>query len=99
MTSQTSTAEQGGGTQEVTVRVEGGYSPSTVRVRAGRPVRLTFDRQETSGCSAVVQIPELGIRTQLPAFEATTVEFTPERPGTYEFACGMNMLSGRIVAD
>ena len=34
------------GTQEVTVTVEGGYSPSVVRVKKGRPVRLVFDRKE-----------------------------------------------------
>ena len=85
--------------QEATVTVKGGYSPSTVRVKAGQPVRLNFDRQEQSGCSGELQIPEFGIRTELPAFETTAVEFTPERPGTYEFACGMNMLRGQIVAE
>ena len=34
--------------------VRGGYSPSVVRVRAGQPVRLRFDRQDNSGCTARV---------------------------------------------
>lgn len=25
------------------------------------------------------------------------VEFTPERPGEYEFTCGMGMLRGKVV--
>jgi plastocyanin domain-containing protein len=84
--------------QEVVVRVEGGYTPDSVRVKAARPVRLTFDRQEASGCSDVVTIPEFGIRLALPPFQTTTVEFTPAERGTYSFACGMGMLRGEIVA-
>jgi plastocyanin domain-containing protein len=40
-----------GGVQEVKIRVQGGYEPAHVRVRRGDPVRLVFDRQESSGCS------------------------------------------------
>ena len=88
-----------GGRQEVTVVVQGGYSPAHVRVRAGAPVRLLFDRQETSGCSEEVVIPDFGIRRFLPANQQTPVEFTPERAGSYEFTCGMGMLRGRITVD
>jgi plastocyanin domain-containing protein len=88
-----------GGRQEVTVVVQGGYSPAHVRVKAGAPVRLVFDRQETSGCSEEVVIPDFGIRRFLPAHDKTTVEFTPERPGSHEFTCGMGMLRGRITVD
>lgn len=92
-------AEGAGGVQEVTIRVQGGYSPSSVRVRRGAPVRLVFDRQETSGCSEEVVLGDFGIRRFLPAHERTAVEFTPERAGTYEFTCGMSMLRGRVVVE
>ena len=85
--------------QEVTIRVQGGYSPSSVRVRRGAPVRLVFDRQETNGCSEEVVLGDFGIRRFLPAHERTAVEFTPERAGTYEFTCGMSMLRGRVVVE
>jgi plastocyanin domain-containing protein len=92
-------AAAAGGAQEVTIRVQGGYEPSEVRVQAGKPVRLVFDRQETSGCSEEVVLPDFGIRRFLPAFQKTVVELTPERPGSYEFTCGMSMLRGRLVAE
>lgn len=92
-------ADAAGGVQEVTIRVQGGYSPSSVRVRRGAPVRLVFDRQETSGCSEEVVLGDFGIRRFLPAHERTAVEFTPERAGTYEFTCGMSMLRGRVVVE
>jgi plastocyanin domain-containing protein len=85
-----------GGLQEVRIRVAGGYDPAHVRVRRG-PVRLVFDRQETSGCSEEVVLPELGIRRYLPANEETVIEFTPERAGRYEFTCGMSMLRGSVT--
>jgi plastocyanin domain-containing protein len=87
------------GVQEATVTVRGGYSPSTVRARAGRPLRLTFDRQEDAGCSEEVVFADFGLRRYLPANQRTTVEVTPAAPGTYEFTCGMGMLRGRLVAE
>lgn len=88
-----------GGVQEVQIAVKGGYAPATIRLRAGQPARLVFDRQETNSCSEEVVLGDFGIRRFLPAFEETVIEFTPERAGTYEFTCGMGMLRGRIVVE
>lgn len=88
-----------GGAQEVTVAVHGGYTPSTIRVKAGAPVRLLFDRQETSSCSEEVVFADFGVRTYLPAHETTAVTVTPAKPGVYEFTCGMSMLRGKLVAE
>jgi plastocyanin domain-containing protein len=87
------------GRQDVTVTVRGGYQPATIRVKAGRPVRLTFDRQETSGCSEEIVFPDFNVRKFLPAYQRTVVELTPPKAGTYEFMCGMSMLHGRLVAE
>ncbi len=92
-------AASAAGPQRVDILVRGGYTPSTVRVAAGRPVELTFDRQETSSCSEEVVFPDFGIRKFLPANEKTTLTFTPAKPGTYEFTCGMSMLHGRVIAE
>ena len=89
----------GGGVQEIAVAVRGGYDPAVIRVAAGAPVRLVFDRQETSGCSEEVVFGDFGIRRFLPAHERTTIELPPPAPGSYEFTCGMGMLRGRLVAE
>lgn len=95
---QAATAEVGtGGVQEVTITVHGGYSPAEVRLQKDVPVRLVFDRQETSSCSEEVVLPDFGIRQFLPAFQKTTVELRPDRAGSFEFTCGMSMLRGRLV--
>jgi len=92
-------APSAGGVQEVAVVVRGGYDPAAIRVKAGRPVRLLFDRQETSGCSEEVVFGDFGVRKFLPAHKQTAVELTPPTPGTYEFTCGMGMSRGKIVAE
>ena len=94
------TAGAGGmGVQEVRVTVKGGYTPDTIVVQAGKPVRLQFYRDETADCSERVVFERFGIDQQLPAFQTTTVEFTPEQPGEYPFRCGMSMLKGLLVVE
>jgi plastocyanin domain-containing protein len=88
----------GAGPQRVRIEVKGGYTPAVVRVRAGEPVRLEFYRDETSGCTEEVVLPDFGIRTFLPPHRTTPVSFTPA-PGSYEFTCGMGMVRGTIIAD
>jgi len=90
------TTAEPGGVVDVLVRVEGGYTPSTVEVPAGSRVRLTLDRREDNPCSDEIVIPDFGIRTALPAHARTSLEFTAT-PGRHEFSCGMGMLHGAII--
>lgn len=85
--------------QRVTITVDGGYSPNTVRVKAGQPVQLVFDRKDTSSCSEEVVLPDFGVRRFLPTGKETVIEVTPAKPGRYEFMCGMSMLRGSLVAE
>jgi plastocyanin domain-containing protein len=85
------------GAQSVPVTVAGGYHVDDIRVAAGTPVRLLFDRRETAPCSAEVVLPDFGMKRYLPVDRTTAVEFTPTTPGTFEFTCGMRMLRGRIT--
>jgi plastocyanin domain-containing protein len=86
-----------GGVVDLTVRVEGGYSPAEIEVPAGSRIRLTFDRREDNPCSDELVIPDFGIRRDLPAFKKTVIELTAT-PGRHEFKCGMGMLHGAIIA-
>ncbi|HEX4980647.1 MAG TPA: heavy metal translocating P-type ATPase [Ilumatobacteraceae bacterium] len=87
------------GVQEVRVVVRGGYSPDVVRARTGVPLRIVFDRQEDGDCSSRVVFADLALSRFLAPFAPTTVEFTPTRPGSYGFACGMNMIHGTVQVD
>lgn len=81
------------------VRVRGGYSPDVVRVRAGKPIRIAFVREETASCSERVVFPAFGRSTMLPYGERVLVELPPTPPGTYEFTCAMKLLRGTLVVE
>jgi plastocyanin domain-containing protein len=87
------------GLQEVRVTVKGGYSPDVIVVKKDMPVRLNFYRDETSSRSEQVVFGDFGIARELPAFKTTTVEFTPDKTGEFIFACGMNMLRGKLIVE
>ena len=87
------------GPAEITITVNGGYSPQQTRVKAGAPLRLVFDRKDTGSCSDEVVFPDFGIRRFLPTGSRTAIEIVPPNPGRYEFTCGMGMHRGVIVAE
>ncbi len=86
-----------GGVQEVAIMVKGGYSPDVIEVERGKPVQLSFYRDEENSCSEEVLFPDFSIRRELPAFKTTLVELLPDQPGRFEFTCGMGMLRGSLV--
>lgn len=89
--------ENVGATQSITVTVKGGYSPNTIEAILGVPLNIIFDRQESGSCTEQVVISSFGIIADLPAYKRTGVTFTPNREGTFDFACGMNMVHGKLI--
>ena len=74
-----------------------GFEPSAVAVKRGQPVRLAFTRKNDNNCGSEVVFEKLNIRKSLPAGKTVVVEFTPGEAGEVAFACGMNMLRGKVV--
>jgi plastocyanin domain-containing protein len=87
------------GYQEAMVLVKGGYTPDVIVVQHGKPVRLTFRREETSACSEMVVFSEFGKSAKLPTGQSVPVEFVPEQAGEYEFTCQMGMLRGKLIVE
>ena len=85
--------------QEIKVTVKGEYSPDRIVVKKGRPVRLLFYREDDSECSAQVVIPDLNVKQDLALKKDTTVTFVPEKEGEFTFACGMDMMKGKLVVE
>ncbi|MBC7463575.1 MAG: heavy metal translocating P-type ATPase [Actinobacteria bacterium] len=86
-----------GGAQSIEILVKGGYSPATIEATVGIPLVITFDRQESGSCTEKVIFSEQGIMAELPAFKRTEVAFIPKSVGSFDFACGMNMVHGTLV--
>ena len=87
------------GVQEVAVRVQAGFHPSTIRVRAGRPVRLVFVRVDDDPCLARVFLSEPPLTRRLAPFAATVVTFTPHRVGDHLFTCEEGRFRGYLIVE
>ena len=84
--------------QAVTIIInENGYQPSSLRLERGVPTRLTFIRRVEGTCATEVVFPDYGIRRELPLNKAVVVSFTPKKAGEFSFACGMNMVRGKLI--
>jgi plastocyanin domain-containing protein len=91
--------ETSGGYQEAMILVKGGYTPDTVIVRRGRPVRLNFRREETATCSDKVIFADFQKSADLPTGQTVPIEFLPKEPGEFAFACPMGMFRGRLIVE
>jgi plastocyanin domain-containing protein len=87
------------GYQEAMVLVKGGYTPDVIVVERGKPVRLTFQREESSSCSELVQFPDFGKSAHLPEGQRVPIEFMPDKTGEFEFQCQMGMLRGKLIVE
>jgi len=95
----TRAAAVSGGYQEAMILVKGGYTPDVIVVEHGKPVRLNFRREETAACSEMVLFPDFDKSARLPTGETVPVEFLPDKPGEYGFACQMGMLRGKLIVE
>ena len=92
-------AEMSGGYQEAMILVKGGYTPDTIIVSRGKPVRLNFRREETASCSDKVVFEHFGKSAELPTGELVAVEIMPKEAGEFAFACPMGMFRGRLIVE
>lgn len=83
------------GIQEVKLEVlPGGYSPIEFTVRQGMPVKLTLETDGVYSCATSFVFREYDIFTNLKPTDRQTFEFTPEKTGSFTFACSMGMFAG-----
>ncbi len=89
-------AESSAKTIKVTVSGKG-FTPEQVSVKKGHLVKLAFYRADADNCGSEVVFPKLNIKRALPVGKTVTVSFTPTGSGEIAFACGMNMMRGKVV--
>lgn len=83
---------------DATIHVGGEFSPASISVPQGKPIRLAFHRTNDPSCGDEVHFPDLGIRQKIPANATTIVELPPQQEArTLQFTCGMNMMKGQVV--
>jgi plastocyanin domain-containing protein len=97
--SQTRISADSRGIQEVAITVKGGYNPDIIVVKAGRPLRMHFTRQENSSCTEMVLFPDFNKNAKLPEGQEVVIELTPDKPGEYGFQCQMGMIRGKLIVE
>lgn len=83
-----------------TVRIEiaaNGYTPKTIGVRKGQTVKLEFFRKDGDNCGEKLVFPAMNIERDIPVGKPVVVEVTPDKAGELKFACGMDMLRGKLI--
>ncbi|MGM9883466.1 MAG: cupredoxin domain-containing protein [Limosilactobacillus reuteri] len=85
-------------TKKVVVNAENhGYKPETVTFKQGKLAQLEFIPSDNMGCMNEVVFKELGIDEKLDGKKEVTVDIPTDKPGTYNYACGMDMFHGKVV--
>ena len=85
------------GVQQVVIEAQNnGYSPRYIKVKAGVPVELTVQTNDTYTCASWFSLKAFNIKMQLGPKDSQTVTFTPAEKGRYQFSCAMGMYTGTL---
>jgi len=88
------------GESEFVIIVENGtYTPSRIKLPAGKELDLIFLRKDQSPCSETLLIPNLQISELLPFNKSKAVHLPALVIGEYDFHCQMQMYRGHITVE
>ncbi len=69
------------------------YNPQEIVVQKGIPVKITGDLKRLTGCFRSLRIDDFDVSKTFTERD-NTVTFTPDKTGTFKFACAMGMGRG-----
>jgi len=75
---------------------DGHYVVTPGEVTKGVPVKMVVDLETVKGCARTVVIAAFGVKKKVTQ-DDSTIEFTPDKSGTIEIACGMDMVQGSFT--
>lgn len=76
---------------------ENGFTPQEISFKQGQPLKLAFYRADAKNCGGEIVFKDLNIRKNLPVGEIVLIDMPTDKAGEISFACGMNMMKGKIV--
>jgi plastocyanin domain-containing protein len=86
--------------QNISLQVtKSGFEPSEIKVKPGSHVVLNVTRTTDETCATSIQVKEKKIKKELPLNKVVMVDVGTLTKGQINFACGMDMISGHIVAE
>ena len=85
-------------TKKVVVNADNhGYKPDTVTFKVDKPAQLKFIPSDNMGCMNEVVSRDLNFDEKLDGKKDVTIDIPTDKPGTYNYACGMDMFHGKVV--
>jgi plastocyanin domain-containing protein len=76
-----------------------GFEPALTVIPRGHAVTLVVTRKTDQTCAKDIVIPKLSERRELPLNRAVRIEIPAQADAdTLNYACGMNMVAGAVVA-
>lgn len=88
-----------GGVRKVPIEVVAeGYAPDRIPGKPGEKLNLVFTRRVDGHCYEELKTPD-GKTIALPKGQPVEVPVTVPQDGEVKFACGMDMLTGVVVAE
>ena len=92
------TSSNGAGARRVDIQLtEKGFEPAEIAVKAGQPVTLVVTRKTDNTCAKEIVVASMNVRRELPLNRPVEVTFTPDRAGEVRYACGMDMIGGKVI--
>lgn len=76
-----------------------GFTPSEIKITKNSYKQLAFVRLDAENCAEEVVFKSLSITKKLPLGEVVLVDLPKDFSGELEFACGMNMYKGKVIAE
>ena len=84
--------------KKVAVNAENhGYKPDTINFKVGKPAQVKFMASDNMGCMNEIVFKQLNVDEKLDGKPAVTVDIPTDKPGEYDFACGMDMFHGKVI--
>lgn len=74
-----------------------GFIPNEISFKQGEPLKLAFYRSDAENCGSEVVFQNLNITKKLPVGKVVLINIPTDGNGEFAFACGMNMMKGKIV--
>lgn len=74
-----------------------GFTPSEISYKQGEPLKLAFYRSDSENCGSEVVFKDLHITKKLPVGAVVLIDIPTDTSGEFSFACGMNMMKGKII--
>lgn len=84
---------------EIEIVVSGGYKPDVIKLQKGVETKLRIRRTDANPCLEEFIIPDFRIKKYLPLDKNVEITLKPDKSGTWDFHCGMNMNHGKIIVD